>query len=368
MVARFVMKSNKKRILLVLAILTMAILLSFVFVACDKAGTNKTGTDIAADYKVTIHPNNGQSDIVWDITKEIPTITKDGYHIAGYFLDAQLTIGTTLESLKTTGLSKNIDVYVKWEEDVCEHVEVIDAAVEPTCTEKGLTEGKHCSKCGKILTAQTEIDALGHDLENHAGQPATCTEIGWESYDTCKREGCNYTTYKVIPAHHELVHHNAKSATCTDIGWEAYDTCSQCDYTTYKEIAALGHNYNDVVTVPTCTEQGYTTHTCTRCEHNYKDTYVTALGHKEVIDNAVEPTCTTSGWTEGSHCSVCGEVLQAKTEIDALGHDLEYHEGKTSTCTESGWKEYYTCKREGCDYSTYEKIPAGHKFFTRMVL
>lgn len=39
------MKSNKKRILFVLAILTMAILLSFVFVACDKAGTDKTGTD-----------------------------------------------------------------------------------------------------------------------------------------------------------------------------------------------------------------------------------------------------------------------------------------------------------------------------------
>ena len=39
------MKSNKKRILFVLAILTMALVLSFVFVACDKAGTDKTGTD-----------------------------------------------------------------------------------------------------------------------------------------------------------------------------------------------------------------------------------------------------------------------------------------------------------------------------------
>lgn len=157
------MKSNKKQIISILAILTMAILLSCALVACDKVDTDKTGTDIVADYKVTIHPNNGQGDIVWDITKEIPTITKDGYHIAGYFLDAQLTISTTLESLKATGITKNIDVYVKWEEDVCEHVAVTDAAVEPTCTEKGLTEGKHCSKCGKILKAQTEIDALGHD-------------------------------------------------------------------------------------------------------------------------------------------------------------------------------------------------------------
>ena len=194
------MKSNKKQIISILAVLTMAILLSCAFVACNKVDTDKTGTDIVADYKVTIHPNNGQGDIVWDITKEIPTITKDGYHIAGYFLDAQLTISTTLESLKATGITKNIDVYVKWEEDVCEHVAVTDAAVEPTCTEKGLTEGKHCSKCGKILTAQTEIDALGHDLETHNGQPATCTEKGWKEYVTCKREGCGYTTYQEIPA------------------------------------------------------------------------------------------------------------------------------------------------------------------------
>ena len=288
MVARFVMKSNKKQIISILAILTMAILLSCAFVACDKVDTDKTGTDIVADYKVTIHPNNGQSDIVWDITKEIPTITKEGYHIAGYFLDAQLTISTTLESLKATGITKNIDVYVKWEEDVCEHVAVTDAAVEPTCTEKGLTEGKHCSKCGKILTAQTEIDALGHDLENHDGQEATCTEKGWKAYVTCKRKGCGYTTYQEIPAlghtevvddaiaptctekgktegkhcsvcntiivaqtdlaalGHDIEHHNKKDATCTEIGWDEYDTCKRegCGYTTYQEIPALGHKYS----------------------------------------------------------------------------------------------------------------------------
>ena len=282
------MKSNKKQIISILAVLTMAILLSCAFVACNKVDTDKTGTDIAADYKVTIHPNNGQGDIVWDITKAIPTITKDGFHIAGYFLDAQLTISTTLESLKATGITKNIDVYVKWEEGVCEHVEVTDVAVAPTCTEKGLTEGKHCSKCGKILTAQTEIDALGHDLETHDGQEATCTEKGWKAYVTCKREGCGYTTYQEIPSlghtevvddaiaptctekgktegkhcsvcntiivaqtdiaalGHDLEHHNKKEATCTEIGWDEYDTCKRegCGYTTYQEIPALGHKYS----------------------------------------------------------------------------------------------------------------------------
>ncbi|MGN0805133.1 MAG: hypothetical protein ACI4MS_07095 [Candidatus Coproplasma sp.] len=47
------------------------------------------------------------------------------------------------------------------------HTEVIDDAVSATCTKTGLTEGKHCSECGEILVAQQTVEALGHNYVNH---------------------------------------------------------------------------------------------------------------------------------------------------------------------------------------------------------
>lgn len=44
--------------------------------------------------------------------------------------------------------------------------------------------------------------------------------------------------------------------------------------------------------------------------------------HTVVVDEAVEPTCTTSGLTAGEHCGTCGEVLIAQEIIPATGHEI----------------------------------------------
>ncbi len=52
--------------------------------------------------------------------------------------------------------------------------------------------------------------------------------------------------------------------------------------------------------------------------------------HKEVIDAAVDASCTTPGASQGSHCSVCGAVLEARTYTDPTGH--HYVNGVCSDC------------------------------------
>ena len=64
-----------------------------------------------------------------------------------------------------------------------------------------------------------------------------------------------------------------------------------------------------------------------------------AKGHTVVVDEAVAPNCTNTGLTEGSHCSVCGEILVAQEIVDALGHKekapVKENEVEAS-CTEAG--------------------------------
>ena len=175
---------------------------------------------------------------------------------------------------------KGTDTYVHpwYGPDPNNHDLVHHDAKAPTCTEIGWDAYDACQREGCTYTTKVEIPALKHKLVHHDAKAPTCTEIGWEEYDTCSR--CDYTTkVELLALKHDLVHHDAKAPTCTEIGWEEYDTCSRCDYTTKVEIPAPGHDYTEKVVKPTCGKGGYTLHTCKKCNDSYKDHQTKTLLH-----------------------------------------------------------------------------------------
>lgn len=165
-----------------------------------------------------------------------PTCTEDGYTTHTCALCGHVVVDSEVAALG--------------------HDIVVDAAVEPTCTETGLTAGQHCSRCDAETVAQTEVPSLRHD---------------WSEGNECSRCGA-----------------------------------PKCE-----------HEWVDEVTAPTCVADGYTTHTCSKCGENYKDTTVPATGSHTWVETVVAPTCTEAG-SKTNTCSVCGET---KTEeIPATGH------------------------------------------------
>ena len=214
-----------------------------------------------------------------------------------------------------------------------------------TCSTKAV-----CEACGGEYG---EKDSNNHALEQHAAKAPTCTEKGWDAYETCSR--CDHTTYAELPAQHDLRHHAAKAPTCTGIGWDAYETCSRCDYTTtYVELPALNHALEQhEAKAPTCTEKGWNAYeTCSRCDYT---TYAELPAQHDLRHHAAKaPTCTGIGWDAYETCSRCDYTTYA--ELPALNHDLVRHDAKAATCTEIGWNAYDTCKN--CDYTTYAEVPA----------
>ena len=214
----------------------------------------------------------------------------------------------------------------------------------PTCT-----TGKTCEKCG---AEYGEKDPNNHDLVHHDAKAPSCTEIGWDAYDTCSR--CDYTTRKELPAlNHDLRQSVITAPTCTETGW-AYVKCSRCDYYDTPVLPALKHDLRQrVITAPTCTGEGWAHVACSRCDY-FTSLVLSALNHDLEQHAAKAPTCTEIGWDAYETCSRCNYTTYA--EQPALNHALVQHEAKAPTCTEKGWNAYDTCSR--CDYTTYAEQPA----------
>jgi len=92
-----------------------------------------------------------------------------------------------------------------------------------------------------------------------------------------------------------------------------------------KQFTCGKHEYGDfeILKNPTCTEKGQKGKICKKCGKITEKADIDATGHAPVTDPAVAPTETTDGLTEGSHCSVCGAVLQAQEVIPMLDPTID---------------------------------------------
>jgi len=151
------------------------------------------------------------------------------------------------------------------------HMEAVISAVEPTCTETGLSKGVKCANCQKVLTEQQVLPAKGHSWdEGTVTKEPTETAEGERTY-TCT--ACGEKKTEAIPP---VVHE---------------------------------HSYTAAVTAPTCTEEGYTTYTC-KCGESYKDNILPATGH--TYDGDRDDTC--------NACGEKREISDADTAVIAVNN------------------------------------------------
>lgn len=210
------------------------------------------------------------------------------------------------------------------------HQVVTDAAVAPTCTAVGLTEGSHCSRCNTILTAQQEVAALGHSYDVTVTAP-TCTAEGYTTH-TCVLGDDSYVDATVDALGHDWVADASRNIapTCQETGSNAF-VCSRCGDRKRETVDKADHIWgNAVYTAATCTENGYWTYTCTfgcgetRVEetdpatgHHYENGVCTVCGAEDPNYSPDTPdTPDTPSTPSGSEkCSKCGLNHNGRTSL-----------------------------------------------------
>lgn len=184
------------------------------------------------------------------------------------------------------------------------HKEVVDAAVAPTETTEGKTQGSHCSVCGMVLKAQEIIPATGGTTGPEEPKDPTDPEDPKDPTDPEEPKD------PTDPEEHEHLYQErvTKQATCTEKGIRTY-TCS-CGKSYAEEISAVGHKYVERRIPATLKQDGYVQQVCSVCSASKNKSVIhrvndVSLERVDFIFNgkAVTPSVTVKD-SKGSRLSV----------------------------------------------------------------
>lgn len=240
---------------------------------------------------------------------------------------------------------------------------LLDEGTPATCTEDGIAPTYKCANCDETIGGEA-IEATGCSwTEWIPVKFATCTENGSE-IRYCKNCGAEETR-DILTTGHDYAEVAEKAATCTEAGYTAGVMCKVCGdiQSGCTEIEATDHDYGSEpaeIQEATCIFEGTAKYVCVNCGFvDYRPIEKKAHDYQTVA--AVEATCTSTGLTEGSKCSVCGDVETAQQETAKKDHNAVTVLEISATCTNAGRSSYKYCEVCGAIITNSFAIPAkGH--------
>ncbi|MBQ2794987.1 MAG: DUF4886 domain-containing protein, partial [Oscillospiraceae bacterium] len=190
--------------------------------------------------------------------------------------------------------------------------------IRDNCSEKGFYE---------YLDDSNDIGTGNNQGVSHSARKADGTSLIGEKYPMYNwlASFCYDIKKEEIHVHEYSVKTIAPS--CDKKGYTVYYCACGYNYTNNFTEATGIHEYYPIVTSPTCTEGGYTTYICTCGDIKEVTDYVSALGHREVMEPNILPTAEMEGFTEGSYCEVCRTVIKERKTIPAKGYGKILEDG-----------------------------------------
>lgn len=214
--------------------------------------------------------------------------------------------------------------------DFSAHTEVTDPAEESTCITPGKTEGRHCSDCGYVITAQTETPLKAH---SYSGQWSQDAANHWHACSVCH-------DISGMAAHTENAGTVTKQPTVDETGIKTY-SCSACGRELRTVILdKLEPSHTHEFSAAWISDATGHWHECD-CGEKADRT-----AHEEEAIPGIPPSCTQPGKTEGRRCPVCERILTVQAELPKENHEIsdEWHYGTIYEDELGHWHECINCE------------------------